>query len=296
MKNNSLYIYLLGIFMLGACSQSKNDANSSASKENTIEGAGAYADSATVSGPKLVKTADMTFKVKNVQKSSTDISSLAASMQGMVMDHTSESYVEKSKTNPISADSSLLLSSYVTRANMVIRVPSEKIEEFLNSAGKLAVFIDKRNMHIDDKSFDYLEAKMKNENRKTFLKRNKQKNATDDIDDETGILDVQDELSESKVSTMRINDAVKFSTIGLSIYQNNVINREIIANTDLSANQSPFFNRLKNALSYGWFIFIDLVIGLANLWIFIVLGISIWLIIRYFSKKRGKILPVATGA
>lgn len=293
MKNNSLYIYLLGIFMLGACSQPKNHANSSGSGESAMKEADVAADATSMPEPKLVKTADMTFKVKNVQKSSTDISSLAASMQGMVMDHTLESFVENSRTNPISADSSLLLSSYLTRANMVIRIPSEKTEEFLNAAGKLAVFIDTRSMHIDDKSFDYLEAKMRNENRNTFLKRNNRKNATDDIDDETGILDVQDELSESKVSTMRINDAVKFSTIGLSMYQNNIVNREVIANTDLSANQSPFFNRLKNALSYGWSIFIDLIIGMANLWIFIVLGISIWLIIRYFNKKRPKILPAA---
>ncbi len=285
MKSNYFYLLLSGVLLLAACSQSRKEQSVNSSAPNiSYDANGKETAADTVSEAKLVKTADMKFKVQNVQKSSVQISSLANSMNGMVMDHTMGSFIENSETTPMSNDSMMVISSYITQSDMVVRVPSERMEEFLNTVDKMAVFVDARNMHIDDKSLDYLAAKMKGTNRNQFIKE-QQKNAQKKTEDGTEVLNVKDELVDNNINNMRINDAVRYSTIGLKLYQNNAINREVVANNNLSNYQLPFFVRMGNSLSYGWVLFKDIVIGITNIWILILIGISAWFAFKYFAKR-----------
>jgi hypothetical protein len=40
------------------------------------------------------------------------------------------------------------------------------------------------------------------------------------------------------------------------------------------------------AMENGWGLFVDVVIGLANIWVFIFAGIGVWMIIRYYRGKK----------
>jgi Domain of unknown function (DUF4349) len=285
MKINYFYL-LLASFVFTACSQSHRDQTAAGNSQPGSYNGSSKENAAAPPEPeaKLVKTADMRFKVQDVQKSTTSISGLANSMNGMVMDQNLESTIENTETTPISNDSMVVISSYFTQSNMVVRVPSERLEEFLNAAGKLAVFINSRNMHIDDKSLDYLSAKMKNANRKQFVKE-QQKNAQEETADAEDVLNVKDELVNDHIGNMKIDDAVKYSTVGLKLYQNSLIRKEVIANNTLSNYQLPFFTRVANSFGYGWILFIDFLVALTHIWIFMVLAAVIWFGIRYRRRK-----------
>jgi len=97
-------------------------------------------------------------------------------------------------------------------------------------------------------------------------------------------------MVDQQISNREIDGAVKFSVVALSFYESNTINKEVIANDDPSAYNLPFFKRLAMALENGWALFVDLIVGIANLWVLIVAGVCIWLIIRQY---KGKILAKA---
>src|ERR1700744_1731115 len=98
MKTKIICLGICFVLFLAACSGKKNYeiANSSADSART------YAKTDTsIQALKLVKTADMHFKVKNVQRTCEDISILTNTYHGLVMHHTMQSSVERSYDNPI---------------------------------------------------------------------------------------------------------------------------------------------------------------------------------------------------
>ncbi len=59
----------------------------------------------------------------------------------------------------------------------------------------------------------------------------------------------------------------------------------MVANDDPSSYQLPFFKRLGMAIVNGWLMFTELILGLANLWVFILAGIGVWMAYRVYRKK-----------
>ncbi len=245
---------------------------------------------ASLNALKLVKTADMNFKVKNVEHVSESIIVLTEKYKGMIMHHSLQSSVNRSEELPLSEDSLIKVSSYNTNVDMVVKVPSDKIEEFMNQVGKMAVYINHRDMDIQDKTLDYLSAQMKLLNRSQLV--DQQKKGKVRIVDPGQIIGLKDEFVDQQISNRRIDESVKYSTIGLNFYQNNTIAKEVIANDDPSNFRLPFFKRLINAFGNGWYIFNELLITLANLWVFILAGIAGWLLYRYIKQRRVGNIPV----
>ncbi|HEY1112647.1 MAG TPA: hypothetical protein VGE66_03770, partial [Chitinophagaceae bacterium] len=76
------------------------------------------------------------------------------------------------------------------------------------------------------------------------------------------------------------------SSVDLSLFQNPVVRKEVIANYVISDYQLPFGQRVSNALRDGWQAFLAFVLVLAHLWMFIVLAIAGLLLYRYWLQKR----------
>ena len=105
------------------------------------------------------------------------------------------------------------------------------------------------------------------------------------IKDPAKVLDLKDDMIDQQISNRQIDNDVKYSTVSLNFNQSNTINKELIANDDPSVYGLPFFKRLGMALGNGCDLFLDLLIGLADIWLFILLGAGIWLAARYYRKK-----------
>lgn len=245
------------------------------------------ADSTTATSPadtvvrKLVKTADIRFKVKNVEKTSEDILALVNKDSGMVMHHNISSAIEQTHDVAFSNDSLMRVSSFNTNAEMTVKLPVEKVDSFLNTVTRMGIYVTERKMDIEDRSLDYLEAQLKVRNRTELVA--KQRAGEVIIKDPTAVINLKDDLVDGQINNKRIDDAVKYSTISLNFYQSNTIYKEIVANDDPSAYGISFFKRMLNALDNGWQLLTDLIVAITNLWAFIVAGVIGWII---FLKRK----------
>ncbi len=279
MKTRTLM--LVAIVLLAACKQKGSQYEVVNDGKNGLETA--RIDTLAISSPKLVKTAEMNLKVKNVQQTSDSIVAVTKQYKGMVLHHQSQSPAIDNKDLHISNDSVKRISSVSTTAEMTIKIPSARLEDFMNSVGKIGIRVDMSRVDIEDKSLDFLSAQLKFNNRKELV--NQQKKGKVVIKDPSSVLLLKDDLIDEQIGNSRIDDAVKYSTVNLHFYQNNTISTETIANDDPSAYNIPIFQRLGLAFYNGWNIFVNVVIGIANLWVFILAGVIIWFCYKAYKKK-----------
>ncbi|MFD0766060.1 DUF4349 domain-containing protein [Mucilaginibacter lutimaris] len=279
-----IFIAIMALALFAAC-KGRNGAyevvNNSINADTT--GAQSSAADTVVTEPKLVKTANMSFKVKNVQQTGDSISHLTAKLNGMVTHHEMGSTVERSQDVRLSDDSVMRVSAFNTTADMTVKVPSEKLEDFMSSVSHMGIYVTSRKMDIEDKSLDYLAAKLKLKNRSEMVAQ--QKTGKIKIKDPAAVLWLKDNMIDGQINSQKIDQAVNYSVVSLSFYQSNTIYKERIANDDPSVYKMPFDNRLLMALSNGWFLFTELMLGLANLWMLILLGVGVWVAFKTFKRK-----------
>src|ERR1700761_8595077 len=266
MKTRMLLIMLAGIALLAAC----KGKSYRASADSDMSAADSVLNKA-----KLVKTADVSFKVKNVNQTGEAIAALTDKFDGMIMHHHMQSSAIQSERIHLSNDSLMLVSSYNTTADMSVKIPSEKLEDFINQVNRMGIYINSSKVDIEDHTLDYLSSKLKADNRRELVAQQKSgKVALKHSDD---ILAVKDDIVDKQISNLKTDIDVKYSTINLSFYQSDTILKEIIANDDPSAYNIPVSQRIGLAFASGWAIFIDIIIGLINLWMFIIVALGVWL-------------------
>jgi len=234
--------------------------------------------------PKLIKTAGMDFKVKNVSQTAVKINDLATGFGGMVTHQQMGSSARRSDDVRISSDSVMRITSLSTTAEMTVKVPSVKLQKFMDSVAGMGMYVTNRSLDITDKTFDYLSARLKLKSRDELVRQ--QKTGKIIIKDPAKVLDLKDDMIDQQVGNRQIDDAVKNSVVNLSFFQSNMINKEMIASDDPSAYGLPFFKRLLVACENGWNLCLDIIIGLANIWILLLAGALVWWGVRNYKKRK----------
>ncbi|MDB5150277.1 MAG: hypothetical protein JWQ57_4297 [Mucilaginibacter sp.] len=286
MKTKLFLALLAGVLLLGACGRSSKYEPLREDKTSAADTVSVSADSTSVekTATKLVKTADMRFKVKSVQQTGDAIAALTTRSNGMVMHHQMQANIERSEDIRISNDSVKRVSAFSTNADMTVRVPSDKLEDYMTEVAYMGMYVTMRKMDIEDRTLDYLSEKLKLKNRQELVAQQKQGKVI--IKNPVNVMLLKDDMVDQQIGNMRTDAEVKYSTIILSFYQSNTIVQETIANDDPSAYQLPFFKRLAIALSNGWGLFIEFMLGVANIWVFIVLAVVLWMLYRYSRRKH----------
>jgi hypothetical protein len=286
MKTKLFLALLAGVLLLDACGRSSKYEPLREDKASAADTVAVSADSASLekAPTKLVKTADIRFKVKNVQQTGDAIAALTAKINGMVMHHQMQANIEKSEDIRISNDSVKRVSAFSTTADMTVRVPSDKLEDYMTEVAHMGMYVTMRKMDIEDRTLDYLSEKLKLKNRQELVAQQKQGKVI--IKNPVNVMLLKDDMVDQQIGTMRTDAEVKYSTITLSFYQSNTIVQETIANDDPSAYQLPFFKRLAIAMNNGWVLFIEIMLGLANIWVFIMLSVVLWMLYRYYKRKH----------
>ncbi|MDN5286848.1 MAG: hypothetical protein JWR38_3122 [Mucilaginibacter sp.] len=280
MKTKIAILLLAGGFLLGAC-KGRGSGYSADSKRDNADSVSVPGTDASVQS-KLAKTADMRFKVKDVRQTAENIAALTIKNNGMVMHHQMQANITGSQDIHISNDSVMHISSINTVADMTVSIPPDHVEDFMNQVARMGIYVNARKMDIEDKSLDYLSSKLKRNNREAFVAQ-QNKNVDKDASKE---LVMKDDIVDNKISNLKIDKESRYSTIILSFYQSNSVVKEVVANDDPAAYQLPLFKRLISSLAYGWSVFAELILWLANLWVFILAGIGIWLLFRFYKRKH----------
>ncbi len=249
----------------------------------------ALTDSTSVTGftgdkVKLVKTAAINFKVKDVTKSVRTVSALAQKFGGMIFNENLQTTEDARKELRFSPDSTLAITTNTTRADITARIPQQHLQQFMDSVADLGYFTGMRTMHIDDKSLVYLQNALKQKNRTEVLTQ--RVNSTATVAATVKKIEIKDEAIEQQIANRSIDAEVNYSTVDLSLFENAVVKKEMIANYTLSGYELSFGKKLSNSLQLGWTFFLDLIVTLAHLWIFILLGFATYVGYRYVQQKR----------
>jgi len=288
MKRNIIAIAII-LTIFGCNNANKNDQNVEA-KESIM----AVDSVATVAEPKIIKTADMRFRVKNVQNTKEQLSQTIKAQGGTVAEFSIESIIQETQKVKQSVDSLKEITSYRTEGYLVANVPAEKLDDFTNTVAKMAVFVDNQSLKLDDQSLAYLGNRMKAGNRIEAANQMNKVAGKKSASVETS-LNIKDDYVDKKLQNLSIDNRVKYSTITLQFYQDNTIKTTVVANDDIYDYKPAFGNRLWMGIINGWTIFKELIIGLANIWALILTGVAIFFLIRYFIRKD-KIKTQASGS
>ncbi len=278
MKTKFLIPLIAGLGLLCACKGKSGYEVANNSSSDSLK-----VDSSQLGQPKLIKTAEILFKVKNVQQVTEKIENLTTNYSGTIIHHRMGSTADRSTDVRISDDSVMRVTAFNTTAEMTVKVPSAKLEQFMNEVAHLGIYVNNQSMDITDKSLNYLSSQLKLKSRTELISQQKKGKIV--IKNPENVLALKDDMIDQQIGNSEIDDAVKNSIVTLSFYQSNTINKEIIANDDPSEYNIPFFNRLAMAFENGWRLFIDAIIGVTNLWLFILAGMGVWFVIKQFKRK-----------
>lgn len=282
-------IMLFIIVLLAACKGKNkqtydfvnNNANADSSK----------IDSMSLAQPKLIKKAAMQFKVKNVEETSKKITNLTGNYNGIVLQHDMNSVAERSNDINIGSDSVLRIVSLNTNATLVVKVPVERLDEFLDEVAKMGLYVNSRILNVTDKSLDYKSTGLKLANRMELVKQ--QKTGKIVIKDPNNVLLLKDDMVDAEINNLEINESAKNAIVNLSLYQSNTIAREIIVNDDPHTYNLPFYRRVLLAFQNGWFMFSDFVIALINMWVLLLLVIAAFWVHKIFKLRNIKQVTVS---
>jgi len=236
---------------------------------------------------KMTKTADMRFRVKDVQRTKAELSNTIKKQGGLVMEFSLNSSIQKTDKVKLSADSLKEITSYRKEGYLVARIPSAELDEFTDQIAGMAVFVDNQSLKMEDKSLAYLENVMKSANRQEAVEQIK-KVATKKGSNVESSLYIKDDYVNKKIENLSIDKQVKFSTITLSFYQDNTVNTMTVANDNLYDYQPGFFNRLALNFVDGWMYFKEFILFLSRFWLFFAVGLGAFFVIRYYTKKQSE--------
>lgn len=287
--------FILGLglsILLFGCSQSRNEQMESKAMADSTSNAFISSSAAVENGKdttrRFIRTADLKFKVKSVIKSTYDIENITNRQGGFVTYTNLTSNIDNVTTTAVSADSSLETTYYTVTNSITLRVPNTKLDTTLKEISNNIDYLDFRIIKAEDVALQILSNNLtqkrsaKNEERLTNAIDNRGKKLNETTIAEEVLLSKQEQADNAKISSLSLTDQIKFSTINLSIYQRQTINRELISNDkNIDAYEPGFGTKLFDALKYGWDILETFIVFLTKLW-----GLFLFAIVVYFIYKK----------
>ncbi|SMC70099.1 DUF4349 domain-containing protein [Pedobacter nyackensis] len=244
----------------------------------------------TIMESKIIKTADMKFRVKDVQSTKEKISVLLKAEGGAIGEVSINSNIQNTEKVKYSTDSLLELTAYRTEGVIVARVPSERLDDFTNQVARMAVFVDQQSLKFDDQSLSYLTSELKSINRAEAValieKKAGKKKEVIASKDVSKSLALKDEYVDQKMKNMSIDSRVQYSDVTLNFYQDHTVKQIVVGNDNLSDYRPPFFQRVVINLQSGWFIFKEFILFLLNIWSILLLIAVGYFAFRYYRKQR----------
>nr|WP_068891852.1 DUF4349 domain-containing protein [Pedobacter panaciterrae] len=273
-------IYCVLAIAIFSCNSNKNSRS-----ENSDSTSANLEATDSLLSEKIIKTADMRFRVKDVQNTKEKLSSAIKTEGGTIAEFTVQSNIQQTEKVKYSTDSLLELTSYRTEGLIIAKVPSDKLDEFTNKVAKLAVFIDHQLLKMDDQSIVYLSNKLKNENRVEAVEQ-LNKHANKKSNNVETALSLKDDYVDKKIDNLMIDSKVQYSTITLNFYQDNTVKSILIGNDDLYSYRPNFFTRLGLSFQNGWYIFKEFILVAMNLWVWILIGAAAYFSFKYYRKRK----------
>jgi hypothetical protein len=253
----------------------------------------AVAPSYTDGQRKFIRTAHVHFRVKNVYDSALSIEDAVAGQGGFVVNNSIGSSVQRTQRRPIGDGKVSELAEYVVNGQLMVRVPSNKTQDFLRSIASQVAFLDQRNFNARDAQFDLLRQQLEaKRNQETQEELGAASREGGKLSHKTEAIATRNETKaardRARIAQKEFEDQIEFSTIQLSIYQLPAVRETIVADIDevFRENSPALGGRLADALRSGWTGTLDLLVRLAALWPLWIVLAGVAVAMRYFVLGR----------
>jgi hypothetical protein len=173
-------------------------------------------------------------------------------------------------------------SDWESSYNLKIRVPCANFESFINEIETGEGEIKYKEIDARDVTDQFIDLETRLQNKKNYLKRYnellaKAQTVKDILEIEEKIRGIEEEIESTTGRIKYLSDLVEYSTLDLTITKQ----KDFKYNP---ANRGNFIEKLKQALSKGWYGLVDFTLIFINLW-------PLWLlltIILYAWRKLKK--------
>ncbi|WP_434779158.1 DUF4349 domain-containing protein [Neisseria sp. Ec49-e6-T10] len=250
----------------------------------------------------FILTANMHFQTKDVYQTAIAIENLAYGLGGFVL----KNEINNTKTgiNRIPQDDQTIIQTtrYITKGQLIIRVPTAKTQEFLRKLEPYIDYLEERNFSAQDATFDFLRAKLAYQRAQetqqdlgSAIKQTKNIDKVEAISNQHQAKQLRD---EAVIQQSTFKDQTEFSTIHLSIEQAEKVHKSTLENTDklLKQHQPKFSFEVKEALYTGWMIVIAVVLFFITIWPITIGALVIGFIFLKRYKKSQKKVKTETTA
>ncbi|KFC23698.1 DUF4349 domain-containing protein [Epilithonimonas lactis] len=284
MKTKILSISLMALLLIG-CKKGEyaESAYATADSAAVVSDDVSVAATQTVEGKQFVKTAEVDMEVKDVYGATISIEKHLISLGGFVTKSRMEAQTLSENTYNISDESSMLIRKFQNQNRMQVRVPTEKLGEFLDFINDKKVFLNSRIISAEDVTANIKLSKMEAERQaKTSTNISQLKTGKDKVklDD-----DNMSQANSQKYSDEILADQLKYSTVDIYIKEPSTSVAKIpIVNTKNIDNEYKynFFFDVKNAFVEGFYLIQQIFVFLISIWPIVLLGGLVF----YFWRRR----------
>jgi len=206
----------------------------------------------------FIRTADLSFKVKDVKLSTFEIERIVSEHHGYITSSNLESQINQKTSIRISKDTALDVIHYSVHNDIIIRIPNHQLDKMLAEASSLIDYLDFRKIRADDVTKNFQGAKL-SENR--FLAHQKRLEKAIDgkgqkldqmINGENDLLAKHEWADDSRVQTLELAHDVAYSTVSINIYQAETTKKEITTYASIPEPYVPSFGtKVMEALFVG---------------------------------------------
>ncbi len=210
---------------------------------------------------KLIKTGNIEFEVSSVTETKERIASLVNESGG---------YISSDNQNNYGGG---------PRFEQVVRIPSDKLDDFVTRIEALAKKVDSKSISTQDVTEEFIDVETRLATKKELEARYRDllkqaKTVKDIIEVEAQLNNVRGEIESMEGRLKYLNSQVSYSTLTVSYYE------------AVSGNYG-FSYRFLNSFGDGWRSLLDFVIGIFAAWPFVIMaGLGVWLFVRWRRKRR----------
>lgn len=305
MKTIKIGVAVLLVALALSCKQGDYHSEEAAASEEAVS-ASESGESKTVENlsknkvpeRKLVRTADIKFKVKNVAQSTYAIENAVNRYGGLIVNNNLQSHISQTNRTKVSRDSILETSKYIVENNITLRIPNRSLDTVVKAIAKEIQYLDYRVIKADDVALQMLSnqlAQQRNTTHNTRLANSidqKGKKLNQITDAEENLLGKNENSDNAAIQNLSLQDQVNFSTITLAMYQNETMRSELVAIGKTPGDYGNFGLEIWDGIKNGWFILERLIAFVVQLWsLFVIGGIAIFVFRRYLKKKP--IMPIS---
>lgn len=241
---------------------------------------------------KFIRTADIKFKVKNVERSTYRIEDIINDSKGFVINTRLNSRINYTNEFRIKEDSVLKRTYFTVENYITFRVPNTLLDTTLKQIAMQIDYLDHRMIKAEDVSFKALKNKLSekrfNKHEQRLTKAINTNKAKDIVAAEDNLFNKQEQADENAIANLELNDQIEYSTVELLIYQDEQMRQEKLFSEFKQPSYKPSFGKeFTESVKFGWELIEFIFLVIVKIWpvILIVLGL-LYFIKRIANKSK----------